>query len=451
MECLTLTETPKMRTFRPRSPLQGKSPPHRSKSESPPPRSTPTPFPQIKSPQFTIRSPSPRFNVAERLSRFSQSCSDLLANINKDSGVADSSTSLTKKDQDSQEIIEEADVSEKLDMSATSVDPIKDETASFRNAESYHDLLTTADNVSQHKNFERKRVAPHYDRKKWEELTGEGSRGRLQRNLSSEGGESWSRTSTGRRRSRSCRGSPYDIYHSTTQSSCIVPPRCITPINTTNLFYSNVPSRPVTPVDSSELLQIPSRSPSPEQIFFKKPSPPRTRPTMRSRSTSPLKVNFEREEQPDTCSRCASPAKAPLKTSTPKPHTREGSASPNSSSDRTHLDRSVSPYDFSRDRFTSLHNKRKDPTPQEKTKTRSTSMENMKINEQPTSTTLSGNKDPRPTSPYDDMLYIPGASPSPTKLGSMRTTMLRDWTGYDSDGEKFTTANTTPENEPAWW
>ena len=423
MECLTLSETPKARTYRPRSPLKNDiSPPPRSKSVSPLPRFTPTPSLQVKSHQFNVRSPSPHLSVAERLNQFSLSCSDLLANISMTSGLADNST---ERGEQSFKESAEGDITEKLN---ASFPPDDSNYSSTRHDESQDPV--NSHNVSA-RNLERKRVA-HCDRKTWEELTGE-SKFKVKRRTESERGDSWT---SPRLRSHSCIETPYDNYHSTSKQSCIVPPRCITPINTSNLFYSTS-SRPVTPVDVSDLLHIPSRSPSPEQTFFMKPVPPRTR----TRSTSPLKVNFEGEE--DSCSRCS---KAPLRTSTPKP-ARTSSTSPNSSSERKYFD--TSPHDNSRDRFTSSQSKRKEQLPHEMLKNQSISPIIEVKNDHSSFSQANSHKE-RPTSPYDDMLYIPGTSPHPSVLEGGRPSMRRDWSsGYDSDGDRYATANTTPE--PDWW
>ena len=229
------------------------------------------------------------------------------------------------------------------------------------------------------------------------------------------------RIASTRNRTPSMESQTYDNYHSTKQSF-IVRPSCITPINTTNLYYANSSSRPITPINTSELIYISSRSPSPELLFppYRKPSPSNRRPPTRSRGTSPLKVSFEEE---------------------PVSQIKEGDLDCSVETQETRLDCSVSKQESTLDCS-------RCPTP----------LKN------PLRTSSPKSLLDRSISPFEQMIYVPGKKGTPVSKEDLRlpslireadlSSTIRDsslWSGYDSDGDGYRTANTSPEDGPPWW
>jgi hypothetical protein len=373
-----------------------------------------------------FRASSPHLNVTERLSNFSKSCNDLFYNLDQSTEAAaiHRGNFLTGQVFGESDDVLNPDLREGVDVR----DGNRPDSRStfWKNESPVKDLdekLSTR-NKGSHVN--------HYNKRPWQQQEEKDQAEGVRRTGSER--STRQRVASTRNRTNSMESqSTYDNYHSTKQSF-IVRPTCITPINTTNLFYTNPGSRPVTPLDTSDLIYISSRSPTPELLFppIIKPSPSDRRPRTRSRGTSPLKVSFEEEPSQDKeidadcsneaqktipgrsrsekektkgCSRCPTPLKNPLRTSSPK----------------LLLDRSISPLDQM------LYVPGRNMTP-------------------------FSNKDLMHSSSEKECdksdRYFPSSNAE--ALGKSEEDKIK-WSGYDSDGDGYRTANTSPDDGTPWW
>ena len=410
VESLNITEIPRPRTFRSTSPLNElrthptSHPPTRPSPHLAPPTTHLTPptthlTPPHPTPHLPrIRTSSPHLNVTERLAKFSKSCNDLLYNLDNSLGDA-----RYEGDPCAEQTV--GDTGKAPDYGAQMREE-ENRPGSRESYRQYHSPIRDEDETAHSRNI---------GTRPWEEAEDAGTDERPRRVGSPR------RRLTRHRTSSMESQTTYDNYHSTKQSF-IVRPTCITPINTTNLFYANPVSRPITPLNTSELLYISSRTPSPEILFqpYTKPAPPNRRPPTRSRGTSPLKVSFEEEspsrykdsgldssretletyldcskqEYPLDCSRCPTPLKNPLRTSSPK----------------SLLNRSISPLD----QMTYIPGKKGAPFPKQY---------------------------PTITSTVEAL----------DLSSSVKDSSQANWSGYDSDGDGYRTANTSPAGGVSWW
>ena len=490
VESLNITESPRIRTFRSSSPLndlrlnpnkltsaiRSPSPHHTSPSRhldsthhtnlphhtNPPSHTNPphhnSSFPSIRTSPF-LRASSPHLNVTERVSNFSKSCSDLIYNLDQTFRQDPEVGEDPPVDQKS----EEATSSPKMETKTTTADSETDgrpgSRTSTRKSESDREdrpesRVSTRESESPVRELDRSLSPPRNTGTRiirpWEK----GEEKKHEENLSRmRFDRSPLRRSFSNRKRSSSMESSYDNYHSTKQSF-IVRPSCITPINTTNLYYSNPGSRPITPLDTSELLYISSRSPSPEILFppYRKPSPSSRRPATRSRGTSPLKVSFEeepttRDKEKDVSfsrrtpdipselsrsrhgsaldnSRSPSPLKNPLRTSSPK----------------SLLDRSISPFD----QMIYIPGKKGTPVSKEDLTLLSATLREasqspgLEVGDQRIGGGSRGLEG-------DERREGKRSFEGDERRGSGK------WSGYDSDGDGYRTANTSPEGGIPWW
>ena len=454
MECLSVSpEPPRRRTFRSTSPIRDlldrispdHQPPHtqvpkRSKSHSPVRTHSPIPasFPSIKHSPF-IRAAQPPLGISERLSSFSRSCNDLVlgGTERRGTGRRSAAEEVERRVLENGTLMSNAEMVKEVTSDGDFLeDPVPDnpinlpyqrnpvlEGKSGKKSDledippppplGYTGNEERGEDVGSEREgrpyFARSGTICASARNASSRMSQQGMRqwGDVANELSTVG--KYKKIATGRKsvdvlrdEGRRSRNSPYEAYHST-KLSYIVPPRCITPINTTSLLYgSEGGSRTTTP--TSDLILVPSRSPSPDlpprACHPRRPSPPGRRPSTRTRSTSPIKH--------DDYSRCPSALPRPIRTSSPKPL----------------LDRSISPLE-----------------------------QMMYVPGRPGT--------PRAASPFARTPTSPSRTPTPRSpsrrgrpCGGRRVVtpvLERDWSGYDSEGDNYRTANTSPEDGISWW